>query len=52
MLDAELSGDVDAARFIMDDGYAVGSATVVFDAIQRFGEAVAELRSGTTGGKM
>jgi hypothetical protein len=37
--------DVDggAARFIMDDGYAIGPASVVFDAVRRFGEAIAVL---------
>ena len=40
-LDAELGQVGGAARFIMDDGYAVGPPEVVFDAVRRFGNAVA-----------
>ena len=37
-MDAELQAHGGAARFIMDDGYAVGPAAVVFPALRRFGE--------------
>ena len=42
-LDAILSEHGGAARFIMDDGYAVGPPAVVFDAVRRFGEAITHL---------
>ena len=42
-LDAELGLHGGIARFIMDDGYAVGPPDAVFPAVRRFGEAIAEL---------
>ena len=42
-LDFELSAQGGAARFIMDDGYAVGPPELVFEAVRRFGEAIAPL---------
>eukprot|EP00973_Karenia_brevis_P089035 12347825-Karenia_brevis.AAC.1 len=43
MLDSELMASGGAARFDMDDGYAIGPANVVFDAVARFSQAVADL---------
>ena len=42
-LDAELAAGGGAARFDMDDGYAMGPAGVVFSAIERFAERVAAI---------
>eukprot|EP00973_Karenia_brevis_P079918 11089619-Karenia_brevis.AAC.1 len=42
-LDEELSTSGGAARFDMDDGYAIGPATAVFGAVARFAAAAAEL---------
>ena len=42
-LDADLAMHGGAARFIMDDGYAVGAPSAVVEAGRRFGKAVAEL---------
>ena len=49
-LDSELSAQGGAARFIMDDGYEVGPPELMFEAVRRFGEAIApvglELQEG------
>ena len=42
-LDAELQQVGGFAKFDMDDGYAVGPAEVVFDAVNEFGEAVSRI---------
>ena len=42
-LDAELAPSGGAARFLMDDGYAVGPPHLVFPAVLRFAERVAAL---------
>ena len=43
VLGAELSACGGVARFIMDDGDAVGPPDVVFDTVRRFRQAVPEL---------
>eukprot|EP00973_Karenia_brevis_P042117 5830296-Karenia_brevis.AAC.1 len=42
-LDSELAAHGGAARFIMDDGYAIGPPQAVFAAVRRFGCAVRNL---------
>ena len=42
-LDSDLAAHGGAARFLMDDGYAIGPADVVFDAVRRFANAMGSL---------
>ena len=46
-LDAELAAVGGCARAIMDDVYAVGPASVVYAAIERFAEAIEEMTGMT-----
>ena len=41
-LDERCRGAGGMAKFVMDDGYAVGPAEVILDAVRRFGEEVRE----------